>query len=88
MAKLVITVSHHAAVEEAEAGDGHHQDERHRGEHPGGVAGVWGAIYLHLGVAGGSGFRGCSRGGRLGGRRRLGMNAGREELRADEDGED
>ena len=35
-----VLLAHHAAVEEGEARDGHHQHERHGGEHPGGVAGV------------------------------------------------
>ena len=37
-----VLLAHHAAVEEGEAGDRHHQDERGRGEHPGGVAGIEG----------------------------------------------
>ena len=35
-----VLLAHHAAVEHREAGDGHHQDQRGRGQHPGGVAGI------------------------------------------------
>ena len=35
-----VLLAHHAAVEQAEARDGHHQHESGRGEHPGGVAGI------------------------------------------------
>ena len=35
-----VLLAHHAAVEQRQARNGHHQHERRRGQHPGGVAGV------------------------------------------------
>ena len=46
-----ILLADHAAVEEAEAGDGHHQDERDRGQHPRRVAGIAGALFQDRGRA-------------------------------------
>ena len=39
-----VLLADHAAVEQAEARDRHHQDERDGGQHPGGVAGVGRAL--------------------------------------------
>ena len=35
-----VLLAHHAAVEQGEARNGHHQHDGHRGQHPGGVAGI------------------------------------------------
>ena len=42
-----VLLAHHAAVEQAEARDRHHQHERHRGQHPGGVAAARRAVGEH-----------------------------------------
>ena len=46
-----VFLADHAAIEEAEARYGHHQNERDRGQNPGGVAGVAGALFKHCGRA-------------------------------------
>ena len=57
-----VLLADHAAVEEAEARDRHHQNERHRGQHPRRVAGVAGALFEDCGVAA-SGFGAAARAG-------------------------
>ena len=42
-----VLLAHHAAVEEPETRDRHHQHERHRGQHPGRVAAARRAIRQH-----------------------------------------
>ncbi len=76
-----VLLAHHAAVEEPEAGNRHHQDESDRGEHPRGVAAGRGAIghdrrdrgdggeFIRLGDRGDGGGAG-------GGRRRRGLGRG------------
>ena len=57
-----VHLADHAAIEQRQARDGHHQDQRRRGQHPGGVAGI------ELGCGGRRGIRR----GRSRRRRRLG----------------
>ena len=73
-----VLLADHAAVEQAEARDRHHQDERHRGQHPGGVAGIVGALLEHGGrlAVGGGGGAGGRRGGRSSGGRGGGRSGG------------
>jgi hypothetical protein len=47
-----VLLADHAAIEESKARNGHHQDQCHGGEHPGGIAGIGGACRQGLGVAG------------------------------------
>ena len=47
-----VLLAHHAAVEQAEARDGHHQHERDGGQHPGGVAARGRAVRQTAGTAG------------------------------------
>ncbi len=42
-----VLLAHHAAVEQAEPRDRHQQHQRHRGQHPGGVAGIGRAVLEH-----------------------------------------
>jgi len=46
-----VLLAHHAAIEQPEAGDRHHQDERDRGEHPRGVARIGRALLEDLAAA-------------------------------------
>ncbi len=79
-----VLLAHHAAVEEPEAGDRHHQHERDRGQHPSRVAAARRAVGQNRrDCRNGSefvGFRNCGDGrgaGRCRGRGGLGRRSGR-----------
>ena len=63
-----VLLADHAAVEEAEARYGHHQNQCDRGQNPGGVAGIDRALFDDAAAA--AGRRGGRRRSRGGGRRR------------------
>ena len=47
-----VLLAHHAAIEQSEARDCHHQYKRDRRQHPGGVAGIGRAVFEDLAAAG------------------------------------
>ena len=54
-----VLLADHAAIEEPEARDGHHQDERDRGQKPGRVAGIAGALFESRSPSSSAARRGC-----------------------------
>src|SRR5262249_2714204 len=69
-----VLLAYHAAVEQSEARKGHHKHDSHRGEHPGGIARIWRALFKH-GRLGGRVARGRRRGRCCSGFRRRGSGS-------------